>query len=88
MTSACFHEPFEALMPKIKEAASFAFRTLNRTDRDEAIADVCAAAWSAWHGLIKRGQNPLEVGPIGILTNAIRYVKNGRRVGIATGCNF
>jgi hypothetical protein len=81
MNPVCFHEQFEALIPKILEAATFAFRGLNRSDRDEAIADVCAAAWSAWYGLIKRGKDPLEIGPIGILTNAIRYVKNGRRVG-------
>ena len=81
MTIACFHKAFEALLPKIKESATFAFRALNPTDREEAVADVCAAAWSAWHGLIRRGKNPLEVGPCGILTNAIRYVRNGRRVG-------
>ena len=81
MTATCFHEQFEALLPKIKESARFAFRALNPGDRDEAVADVCAAAWSAWHGLIRRGKNPLEVGPYGILTNAIRYVRNGRRVG-------
>jgi DNA-directed RNA polymerase specialized sigma24 family protein len=81
MTAICFHDPFEALIPKIEEAARFSFRALNRSDRDEAVADVCAAAWSAWFGLIKRGENPLEVGPIGILNNAIKYVRHGRRVG-------
>ena len=81
MTAACFHEQFEALVPKIKEAARFAFRAFGPAERDEAVADVLAAAWSAWHGLIRRGKDPLEVGPYGILTNAIRYVRNGRRVG-------
>ncbi len=81
MTALAFHEQFEALLPQIKEAAGFAFRRRSREDREEAIADVCAAAWSAWHCLIKRGKNPLEVGPTGILANAIRYVCNGRRVG-------
>ena len=81
MTAACFHQQFESLIPKIREAARFAFRALNASDRDEAVADVCAAAWSAWHGLIKRGKDPMEIGPYGILTNAIRYVRNGRRVG-------
>jgi hypothetical protein len=81
MTAAFFHEQFEALLPKFKESARYAFRALSRGDRDEAIADVCAAAWSAWHGMIKRGKNPLDVGPCGILANAIRYVRNGRRVG-------
>ena len=81
MTAKCFHEQFEALLPKIKESARFAFRGFNPSDREEAVADVCAAAWSAWHGLINRGKDPLEVGPMGILTNAIRYVRSGRRVG-------
>jgi hypothetical protein len=81
MTASCFHEQFESLIPKIREAARFAFRALNASDRDEAVADVCAAAWSAWHGLIKRGKDPMEIGPYGIMTNAIRYVRNGRRVG-------
>ena len=81
MTAKCFHEQFEALLPKIKESARFAFRGFNPSDREEAVADVCAAAWSAWHGLINRGKDPLEVGPMGILTNAIRYVRAGKRVG-------
>jgi hypothetical protein len=49
MTATCFHEQFEALLPKIKESARFAFRAVNPSDRDEAVADVCAAVWSAWH---------------------------------------
>jgi DNA-binding NarL/FixJ family response regulator len=81
MTAKCFHEQFEALLPKIKESARFAFRGLNPSDREEAEADLIAASWSAWSGLIKKGRSPLEVGPMGILTNAIRYVRSGRRVG-------
>ena len=81
MIATAYQKRFEALLPQLREAAGFAFRGLNHTDRDEAVADVCAAAWSAWHGLIKRGKNPLEVGPTGILVNAIRYVRNGRRIG-------
>jgi DNA-directed RNA polymerase specialized sigma24 family protein len=81
MIASSFHREFESLLPKIRETARFAFRSLNLSDQDEAIADVCAAAWSAWHGLIRRGRNPLEVGPMGILINAVKYVKSGRRVG-------
>jgi hypothetical protein len=81
MIAASFHEQFEALVPKFKESAAIAFRTLSPSDRYEAVADVLAAAWSAWCGLIRRGKNPLEVGPFGILSNAIRYVRTGRRVG-------
>ena len=81
MTALAFQKQFEELLPQLKEVAGYAFRRRNPQDREEAIADVCAAAWSAWHGLIKRGRNPLEVGPYGVLANAIRYVRNGRRVG-------
>jgi DNA-directed RNA polymerase specialized sigma24 family protein len=81
MTALAFHEHFTALLPQLTQAARFAFRGRNVTDQEEAVADVQAAAWSAWHGLIKRGKNPLEIGPIGILNNAIKYVRHGRRVG-------
>jgi hypothetical protein len=81
MTARCFHEQFEALLPKIQESARFAFRGLNACDRDEAEADLIAASWAAWAGLIKRGKSPLEVGPIAILRFALRYVRGGKRVG-------
>ena len=81
MTPSSFHREFELLLPKIKEAARFSFRGLNPCDRDEAVADLIAATWSAWSGLIKRGRSPLEVGPIGILKFALRYVRGGKRVG-------
>ena len=38
----------------------------------------------AWHGLIRKGKDPLAVGVTGIANNAIRYVRNGRRVGNTT----
>ena len=50
-------------------------------DHEEAVAEARAAAWSAWHGLIRKGKDPLAVGVTGIANNAIRYVRNGRRVG-------
>src|SRR5205823_1946402 len=50
-------------------------------DREEAVAEARAASWSAWHGLVERGKDPVEVGVDGIAHNAIRYVKNGRRLG-------
>jgi hypothetical protein len=81
MTASSFHREFELLLPKIKEAARFSFRGLNHSDRDEAVADLIAATWSAWSGLIERGRSPLEVGPTGILKFAIKYVRGGRRVG-------
>jgi hypothetical protein len=81
MLATSFHKEFEAFLPKIKEAARFAFRGLNSTDRAEAVADLTAANWAAWCGLLSRGKNPVVVGPSGILGFALRYVRNGRRVG-------
>jgi hypothetical protein len=81
MTATCFHKQFESLIPKIRETARFAFRSLNPSDRDEASADLIAATWAAWSGLIKRCRSPLEVGPSGILNFALKYVRSGRTVG-------
>ena len=65
----------------VEDAARYAFRRRRRQDREEAVAEARAAAWSAWHGLIRKGKDPLAVGVTGIANNAIRYVRNGRRVG-------
>jgi hypothetical protein len=67
----------------VETAARFAFRRrfrMRRQDFEEALAETLAAAWSAWMGLIARGKNPVEVGVHGIANNAVRYVRNGRRV--------
>jgi hypothetical protein len=48
------------------------------------LAEARAAAWSSWHGLLKRGKDPVEVGVHGIARNAIRYVKNRRKLGNQT----
>ena len=51
---------------------------------EEALAEARAAAWTAWHGLVERGKDPVEVGVHGIAANAIRWVRNGRKVGNPT----
>ena len=77
-------EKFAAHLPAIDNAALFAFRRRRWQDREEALAAARAAAWSAWAGLLRRGKDPVEVGVTGIANNAIRYVRNGRRVGNTT----
>ena len=72
---------FEAALPQIERVLRHQFRHLPRTERVEAIADARAAAWHAWYGLVRRGQDPIAVGPTGIAVNACRYVRNGRRLG-------
>jgi hypothetical protein len=76
-----YNQRFESLLPKFQDSARFAFRGRNDTDREEAVADVWADAWSAWHGLIRRCKDPMAVGPHGNLSNAIRYGRNGRCIG-------
>ena len=70
-----------AHLSALEDAAGYAFRHRRWQDREEAVAEARAAAWSAWHGLIRKGKDPLAVGVTGIANNAIRYVRNGRRVG-------
>src|SRR3954453_755640 len=73
-------EQFTATLSAVEDAARFAFRRLRPQEYEEKLAEAKAAAWSAWTGLIRRGKDPLEVGVHGIATNAVRYVRNGRRV--------
>ena len=72
-------------VPPVEDAVRFAFRKrLRPQEYEEALAEATAAAWSAWHGLIQRGKEPVEIGVHGIATNAMKYVRNGRRVGNRT----
>ncbi len=75
-------EQFTATLSAVEDAVKFAFRRrLRSQDYEEALAEARAAAWSAWHGLVTRGKDPLEVGVHGIATNAIRWVRARRKVG-------
>src|SRR4051812_22341845 len=75
-------EQFTATVSAVEDAVKFAFRRrLRHQEYEEALAEARAAAWSAWHGLVTRGKDPLEVGVHGIATNAIRWVRARRRVG-------
>jgi hypothetical protein len=77
-------QQFTDHLSAVENAARFAFRRRRRHDREEAVAEARAAAWSAWHGLIRKGKDPLAVGVTGIANNAIRYVKSGRKLGNPT----
>jgi hypothetical protein len=82
------HQEFTVHLPAVEKAARWAFgrgRRLRRQDYEEVLAEVCAAAWSAWVGLLRRGKDPVQVGVHGIANNAVRYVRNGRRVANQSG---
>ena len=75
------HESFTAALLAVENQLQSAFRRLRPQDREDAVAEARAATWSAWAGLLKQGKDPVAVGVTGIAHNAVRYVKNGRRVG-------
>jgi hypothetical protein len=53
---------FTSKLPTIDSIAQWNFRRLNQNDRQEAVANVYAACWRVWVGLVRRGRNPIEVG--------------------------
>jgi hypothetical protein len=75
------HRAFEAALPSMDDVIRFQFRKWPRRLRADARADARAACWHCWSGLIRRGKDPLIIGPTGIAANAARYVKNGRQLG-------
>src|SRR5579864_1395388 len=74
-------ESFTVHLHAVEKAARFAFRRLRPQEREEALAEARAAAWQAWHGLVKRGKDPVEVGVHGIANNAIRTARRSGRNG-------
>ncbi len=82
MSLAAAQVLFETNLKAVDDAAHFAFRRLRPQEYEEKLADARATAWHAWHGLVfKKGKDPVEVGVHGIANNAIRYVRNGRKLG-------
>jgi hypothetical protein len=82
MSLVAAQEQFTATLSAVEDAVKFAFRRrLRHQEYEEALAEARAAAWSAWHGLVERGKDPVEVGVHGIATNAIRWVRARRKVG-------
>jgi hypothetical protein len=78
---------FTAHLPAVVNATRYAFRRrrLRRHDFEDVLAEAIAACWSAWVGLLSRGRDPLEVGVCGIANQAVRYVRNGRRIANRNG---
>ncbi|MBA3413632.1 MAG: hypothetical protein H0U10_00200 [Chloroflexia bacterium] len=80
-TTADAHRAFDAALGRIDATIRHHFRRWPRGHREEAFAEARAYTWAAWHGLLRRGKDPVAVGIIGIVANACRAVKNGRAVG-------
>ena len=81
-------EQFTARLPAVENAVRWAFRRrfrLRSHEYEEVLAEAVAACWSSWVGLLSRGKDPVEIGVHGIANNAIRYVRNGRKVANRSG---
>jgi hypothetical protein len=72
------HRRFEEALPRIENVIRYRLRRWPAARRQEAGNDARAAAWHAWIGLVRRGVDPVAVGPTGIAANACRYVARGR----------
>ena len=64
------HRAFVAALPRIDAAIRFGFRRSPRPLREEAVAEARAYTWAAWHGLLRRGLDPVAVGVVAIAANA------------------
>jgi DNA-directed RNA polymerase specialized sigma24 family protein len=87
MTTAALasaHEQFVAALPAIRQSARYALRR-RRRDREDLLAEAIACAWKAWHGLVDRGRNPVDVGVTAIAAWAARHALKGRRIGNRSG---
>jgi hypothetical protein len=75
------HADFLALLPRIEDRARFAFRHIVCPhQRDEAVADVVALAWSWYCRLAHKGRNAgAFISKLAVL--AARQVKAGRSLG-------
>jgi DNA-directed RNA polymerase specialized sigma24 family protein len=74
------HRAFEAALTRIDASLRYYFRRWPCGRRDEAIDDARSATWVAWHGLLRRGKDPVAVGVTAIATNAGRAIKKGRAI--------
>src|SRR5438477_13014410 len=77
---------FEEFVAPIERIADYAFRRVPRWRRAELVADVVAAAYTAFVRLIERGLECL-VYPSALAKFAIRRVRIGRQVGMRQNVN-
>jgi hypothetical protein len=75
------HKQFEAALPSMDQVLRHHFRNWPARRRADALADARAALWAAWHSLIRRGKDPLQVGITGIAARCCLFTKAGRKIG-------
>jgi hypothetical protein len=74
------HRAFEASLTRIDACLRYRFRRWPSGRRDEAIDDARSAAWVAWNGLLRRGEDPVAIGVTAIAFNAARAIRKARAV--------
>jgi hypothetical protein len=74
------HRAFEAALTRIDVCLRYHFRRWPSGRRDEAIDDARSAAWVAWNGLLRRGEDPVAIGVTAIAFNAARAIRKARAV--------
>jgi hypothetical protein len=75
------HKQFEVALPSMDQVLRHHFRNWPARRRADALADARAALWAAWHSLVRRGKDPLQVGVIGIAARCCLFTKAGRKLG-------
>jgi hypothetical protein len=71
---------FLEMLPTIRRVASYAFRHLRSTAREEFVAEVIANAFAAFRRLVVRDKAALAY-PTVLARFAIQQVRQGRRLG-------
>jgi hypothetical protein len=87
LSLAAAQQQFTAHLPAVVNATRYAYRRrrFKRHDYEDVLAEAIAACWNSWVGLIARGRDPLKVGVCGIANQAVRSVRNGRRIANRNG---
>jgi DNA-directed RNA polymerase specialized sigma24 family protein len=74
------HAAFLAMLPDIRRHAGIAFRDLNPEAKEEAVQEVTANAFAAFHRLAERGKADVAY-PSVLAKYAVAQFHDGRRVG-------
>ena len=79
------HEQFLRMLPAITRTAQIAFRDRDPESREEATAEVIAAAYAMFVGLVQAGREALAyASPLAAF--GIKHVKIGRKEGTKLNC--
>jgi hypothetical protein len=74
-------DAFTAALPGMSRVIAFQLRACPPPERQDTLAVATAAAWQSWVSLVRRGRDPVEVGPAAIAVRAVLYARSGRRFG-------